>query len=177
MVWDLRTTEVNRNQSTRGPVNCPNYVNKAKKVDQRFHGVARHQVGPIERKLASLGDLQCLVLGQFGEASQHVHDLLHKLATLKAQSVGRAIGRPVSDQERASFLHSYRRHLSITAVRSQAQCLLARTGHLGQGAADAAARRKVVRETSDRNRKDMAAHFEAFVRGRRHHNIGGLHLH
>ena len=72
------------------------YSDKAKKVDQKFHGSEKQEIGPIERKLQSLGELQCLVLGQFGEGSQHVHALLEKLSHLKAASLSRAIGRPVS---------------------------------------------------------------------------------
>ena len=75
------------------------------------------------------------------------------------------------------FLHGYRRRLSITAVRAQAQCLLSRTGHLGQAAREAANRRKVVREQVDRAKEDIAVHFEAHVRGRRLHHVGRLHLH
>ena len=45
--------------------------------------------------MESLGELQCLVLGQFGEASQHVHDLLAKLASLKAQAHSRNIQQQV----------------------------------------------------------------------------------
>ena len=107
------------------------YRDKAKRIDMRYYGTEKTARGPLEQKLESLGELQCLVLGQFGEASQHTHDLLVKLASLKAQGHSRKIGRAISDHERAMFLHGYRRRLSITAVRAQAQCLLARTGHLG----------------------------------------------
>ena len=141
--------------------------------DQRFHGTERHQIGLVEVKLNSYGDLQCLVLGQFGEGSQHVHDL----ASQKAATHSRSLGRPASDHERASFLHHYRRHLGIRAVRAQAQCLLARTGHLEQGAKDTADRRQVARNLAERSRGEMRAHWEAHVRGRRLHRIGGLHLH
>ena len=82
-----------------------------------------------------------------------------------------------AQHERASFLHHYRRCLGITAVRAQAQCLLARTGHLGQGAKDAADRRQIARNLAERSRGEMRAHWEAHVRGRRLHTVGGLHLH
>ena len=118
------------------------YSDKAKKVDPCFHRTERHQVGPIEQQLNAFGELQCLVLGQFGEGSQHVHDLLQVLATLKSEALSRSTGFPVSDNDRAAILHQYQRRLSITAVRAQAQCLLLRTGHLRQGAKDAANRRK-----------------------------------
>ena len=129
------------------------YSDKAKKVDQRFHGTERHQVGPIEQQLNAFGELQSLVLGQFGEGSQHVHDLLQALATLKAEALSHSTGYPVSNNDRAAILHQYRRRLSITAVRAQAQCLLSRTGHLGQGAKDAADRRQLARGLAERARK------------------------
>ena len=119
----------------------------------------------MERKLDSFGELQCLVLGQYSEGSQHLHDLLDRLATLKAESHSHNIGRAVSDQERALFLHYYRRRLSITAVRAQAQCLLARTGHLSQGVVEAAGCQRVVREKVERRREERAIHWEAPVRG------------
>ena len=153
------------------------YTDKAKAIDQKFHGASKQHVGPVEQKLNSFGNLQCLVLGQFGEASQHVHHLLNKLSTIKAKAHSRAIGRPVSEHERAGILHYFRRRLSIAAVRAQAQCLLARTGHLGDGARQAAQRRKQVRQSAERNRVDMAAHYTAHVRGRGLHQFGGLHLH
>ena len=69
------------------------------------------------------------------------------------------------------------RRLSITAARAKAQCLLARTGHLGQAAREAAARRKVVREQVERGKEDRAIHYEAHVLGRRLRHAGRLHLH
>ena len=74
-------------------------------------------------------------------------------------------------------LNLYKRRLSITAVRAQAQCLLARTGHLSQGARDAAGRRREVRVQVENEREDRAAHWEALVRGRRLHQRGRLHIH
>ena len=62
-------------------------------------------------------------------------------------------------------------------MRAQAQCLLARTGHLSQGAREAAVRRREVREQVEMARVDRAAHWEALVRGRRLHNVGRIHLH
>ena len=140
------------------------YSDKAKRIDGRYHGTALTEKGPVERKLDSLGDLQSLVLGQFGEGSQQLHGLLEKLANLRAEGQSRSIGQPVSSQERALFLHHIRRRLSITAVRAQAQCLLAKTGHLSQGAREAAGRRRVVREQAERAREDRAVHWEALFR-------------
>ena len=134
------------------------YREKAKKIDQKYNNCQNGNTGPVERKLESLGELQCLVLGQFGEASQDLHILLEKLSHLKAQCVGRSLGRPVSDHERALFLHQYRRKLGITAVHSQAQCM-------------------PVREEAEKDRADRVAHWAAHVRGRGLLTRGGLHLH
>ena len=45
------------------------------------------------------------------------------------------------------------------------------------GASDAAARRKVIRETSERKKSDFRAHLKALVRMCRLNNIRGPHLH
>ena len=68
------------------------YRDKAKRIDIKYHNSGGSEVGPVERKLESLGELQCLVLGQFGEGSQNLHDLLEELATVKAQAHSRSIG-------------------------------------------------------------------------------------
>ena len=62
-------------------------------------------------------------------------------------------------------------------MRAQAQCLLLRTGHLGQAAREAANRCRVVREQVDRAKEDIAVHFEAHVCGHRLRHVGRLHLH
>ena len=148
----------------------------AQKIDQKYSGTTPGQVGPMEQRLIEFGDLQCLVAGQFGEVSQHVHDLLGTLATYKAGHISRRDGRPVSDSERGLILHHLRRRLSVGIIRAQSVCMLARLGHMLPGAKDAARRRQISKHREVSNRKDFTAHWEAYVRGRRLHDIGRLHL-
>ena len=61
------------------------YRDKARKIDQKYNNCEIGVSGPVERKLDSLGELQCLVLGQYGEASLDLHILLEKLSHVKAK--------------------------------------------------------------------------------------------
>ena len=46
----------------------------------KYCGTNDDKVGPVSQKLSSYGDLMCLVVGAFGEASEDVHLLIHSLA-------------------------------------------------------------------------------------------------
>ena len=48
------------------------------------------EVGPLVQRLETWGELQGLVVGQFGEGSQHLHKLLKVLAEAKVLSDARA---------------------------------------------------------------------------------------
>ena len=69
-------------------------------------------------------------------------------------------GRPLSDKESGRILGQYRRVLSVTFVRSQAACLVARVGHLGQAARECIRRRRVAMA------EGAAAYHAANIRGR-----------
>ena len=45
------------------------YVAKARATDRAYCGTAEGTVGPVERKLASMGEVEGLVVGAFGEVS------------------------------------------------------------------------------------------------------------
>ena len=64
------------------------------------------------------------------------------------------------------YLDRYRRILSCAFVRATESCLLARLGHLDAGAREAAQRRQVTVREEERDRREEAAHFQAYVRGR-----------
>ena len=49
------------------------YVAKARNTDRVYCGTIQGTVGPVERKLASMGEVKGLVLGAFGEASEATH--------------------------------------------------------------------------------------------------------
>ena len=55
------------------------YNDKAHKIDKTYGNTPENQTGPVETKLNSYGDLLGLVVGQFGEVSQDLHNLLISL--------------------------------------------------------------------------------------------------
>ena len=54
----------------------------------------------------------------------------------------------------------------MTFVKSQAACMVARMGHIGEAARECAARRRVAMVEDERMRMEAAAFFSAHVRGR-----------
>ena len=52
------------------------YRGKLAALDSKYHGVSNGQVGPLVQRLETWGELQGLVVGKFGEGSQHLHKLL-----------------------------------------------------------------------------------------------------
>ena len=117
-----------------------------------------------------------LIVVQYGETSQGVHELGDAIATSRAEYLSRAEGRPLSLNERSVILAAYRRRLSVIGVRSQAKCLLERMGHISQGAAAAAERRQGAMRTEQAARKERQSHYEAYIRGKKLTNRGNLCL-
>ena len=60
----------------------------------------------------------------------------------------------------------YRRVLSVVFVRSQAACMVARMGHLGEAARECAGRRREAMREGERMRLEAAAYYSAHMRGR-----------
>ena len=85
-------------------------------------------------------------------------------------------GRTLSDFETSQILQYYRRRLSICSVRAQASCLLARLGHFGHQASQAAKRQDKARGVEEASKQEMRSHWEASVRGRRISRVGFLHI-
>ena len=139
------------------------YVRKCRNIDRKYCGAGPDEVGPLEQHLRGYRDLMGLVVGQYGEISQDLHDLVSHMADSKAKFLSYSRGKPMSENERSSVLSGIRRRLSVVAVRAQAQCLLARMGHLGVGAAQAAEHRSRVRGVADAER-ERQAHHEAYER-------------
>ena len=65
-----------------------------------------------------------------------------------------------------SYFGQIRRVLSVTFVRAQACCLLARVGYLGEGDKLAADRRVLARATEESRHRERQAIYLAHVRGR-----------
>ena len=141
-----------------------------------FSTTVGHQ-GPLGARFEELcGDsgLQNLVVGRFGDSSEHLHLLIKGMAEARALFVSRSAGRPLSDNETGVILSSYRRILSCRFIRSQESCLLARLGHMDDGARQAAGRRRLRMREEEMARHEAAAYHTAYVRGRGVHRAGQL---
>ena len=84
--------------------------------------------------------LHSLVLGRFGEASQHVHPLVKEMAEGRSLNLAQTWGKPKSAGVTAATTSTYWRILSCKFIRSIEGCLLARMGHMDRGAREAAGR-------------------------------------
>ena len=153
------------------------YRNSLAKLDQQYHGTAVGHQGPLGARFEELcGDsgLQNLVVGRFGESSEHLHLLIKGMAEARALFVSRSAGRPLSDNETGVILASYRRILSCRFIKSQESCLLARLGHMDEGARQAGGRRRLRMREEEMARHEAAAYHTAYVRGRGVHRAGQL---
>ncbi len=142
------------------------YRRKVVTIDQQVLGTNRDQVGPLQRRLESFGELQGLVVGAFGEGSEDLHSLVQTLGESRLRAQGLAQGREGSDAELGVIIGQIRRTLSTTAVRAQALCLLSRLSHMGDGARMAAKRRGWARREDERMRAERRAQWVVNVMGR-----------
>ena len=55
------------------------YRRKLAVLDRKFNGVREGEVGPFVRKLESIGKLEGLAVGPWGEASKDLHSLVKVL--------------------------------------------------------------------------------------------------
>ena len=122
------------------------------------------------------GGLSGLVVGQLGECSQDLHDLLLRFAEERAANLGRAQGIPLSNNQQALILQQFRRRLSVCAIRAQSACLLSSLSHYGESAHQSAQRRALYISRDEASRRDLRVHFEAQVRSPRHRHVGLLHI-
>ena len=127
-----------------------------------------------EIKLFPNSGLQNIVVGRFCDSSEHLHLLIKGMAEARALFVSRSAGRPLSDNETGVILSSYRRILSCRFIRSQESCLLARLGHMDDGARQAAGRRRLRMREEEMARHEAAAYHTAYIRGRGVYRAGQL---
>ena len=123
---------------------------------------------------ACRGLVKSSVSGQYGEISQDFHVLLNQLASAKAKHISLLEGRPLSVSEQGLLLHHLRRRLSVSIVTAQSRCLLSRLNHMAPAAKEAAKKRAYSKHRQELEEKDRLFHFEAFVKGRRLHDLGVL---
>ena len=142
------------------------YKRKLAAIDSQYYHTAVGATGPLVQRLESMGELLCLVVGAFGEVSEDLERTIKAIAESRALYLSRESGQPVSEARAGWILGQYRRLLSCLFIRSQASCLLARMGHLGEGAKECAARRRVAMAEEERMRKEGEAFFSAHIRGR-----------
>merc|ERR1712240_668162 len=69
------------------------YVAKARATDQAYCGTPDGTVGPVERKLASMGEVEGLVVGAFGEVSAATHALISHMAVSRVQVADEGLWR------------------------------------------------------------------------------------
>ena len=142
------------------------YRRKLSIIDRKFHGTEPGRTGPLVRRLESYGKLECLVVGPWGEGSKDLHSLIRVLGESRVAYEARAQGKPASDKELGSVIGQIRRVLSVTFVRAQSACLLARLGYLGEGARSAADRRMLAKRMEEARRLERQANHSAHIRGR-----------
>ena len=141
------------------------YRKKARKVDQEVLGLAEGEKGPVERRLDDFGGLLGLCFGAWGEASEGVHQLVQSLAESRLKYQGLQRGRPGSDQELGLLVGQVRRRLSLTAVKSQVDCLLAKLHQVGPGNAQLAKKRSWAILEDQRMARERGAQWMRRVEG------------
>ena len=146
------------------------YLKKAREADRR-QGVQEGQVGRVEEKLVSLGDVRGIVVGQWGEVSMATHYLLDDLAKNRVRVKGPSTGKRgllrSEAAEMAMAISGLRRRVGVMAVRCQASSLLGRLEGLGPGGAAARGRRDQALELERTCRREEAAHRLATRQGHR----------
>ena len=146
------------------------YVSKARATDEQYCGTPKGSIGPVERKLASLGEVKGIVFGAFGEGSQPLHDLIHHLAISRVRFAGPQIGKRGqlrSEQAEIAITTSFlRRTLSVCGVKGQASTLLGRLEVLGPGTAMAVHRRNASLQQERRWAELRRAHALSVKQGR-----------
>ena len=165
------------------------YLRKARQVDQQFcgtpapppliQGTQQQQaraIGPVERRLLQFGEVQGWCFGAFGEASEGVHHLVERLAEARleiaeTQPHQRGLLRSRA-AEKAGLVAYVRRTLSLVCVKEQARLLLGRLRLLGDGAGEAARRRKRAAQLEVEVVRERQAQAVGFLQGRSIRRLG-----
>ena len=122
------------------------YVSKARQADRLYGGNQVGETGKVERKLLSFPKVEGIIFGNWGEASEAVHNLVEVLATSRVRVMMPQMsrkGRMMSEEgSKAQAVGYIRRRLGVSAVKAQCLSLLGRLEGLGPGTMMAAKRRK-----------------------------------
>ena len=133
------------------------YTRKARAIDREYGGAPRpppqlqgaqqvpREVGRVEARLLTYGRVTGWVFGAWSEASEPVHSMVQRVAEARLEVADLQPGVRGAPKPRAAQLAGLvghvRRKLSISAVQQTSRLLLDRLQLLGEGAAEAAARR------------------------------------
>ena len=158
------------------------YGKKARAVDWEHCGTPRpvrnpagqpqpvRQIGPVEARLVSFGQVQGWVFGAFGECSEEVHQLVQRLAKAKVAKADTEPGYRATGKSKEAQLSAevafLRRRLSMTAVREQARLLIDRLQLLGDGAGQAARRREFAERSRRAEAQERRAQQVCLMQGR-----------
>ena len=160
--WEKRAVDVRAGQIQQ------EYVKKARGADRR-QGVPEGEIGAVEAKLISLGEVQGVICGNFGEVSEPTHSLISAMATSRVRVAGPSRGRRgvmrSEDAERAMAVSAIRRRVGVATVRAQVSSLVGRLDTLGPGWTAASGRRKETAELERRWRAEVQAHALATRQG------------
>ena len=115
------------------------------------------------------------MVGQWGEGSKDLHHFIQVCAESRVAHLTRATGRQESEHLLGLIVGQYRRLLSVTAVRAQAMCLLARVGLITPAAKEAAARRTVAMQMEEEMRRDRRVQWITSLAGPGSARRGGRH--
>ena len=95
-----------------------------------------------------------MVVGYWGEVTTDLDRIIRAVAEARVLHLAREAGRPITDAWMGQVLGQHRRSLNAAFVRAQSACLVSSMGHLGLGAREAVARRKVAAEQEHRLRRE-----------------------
>ena len=93
--------------------------------------------GPVERKLASLGPVQPLVVGHYGEMGGFVDELLELAAVAGATKHWKSMRCRDPDVARGIIMQVLRRSWGMAAFRENARLIVRRLGRVGDARASA----------------------------------------
>ena len=141
------------------------YRRALERLDREHRGTAPGETGALVARLQGYGELLCLVFGAWGDCSEDLHSLVQICAESKVEHLCRSTGRPEMEGQLSVITSQYRRLLSTTMVRAQAQCLISRVGVISPQAREAARRRDVAGRMERELREDRRAHWMASLRG------------
>ena len=133
------------------------YVAKAIKTDRKYNNTPRGEKGPLQSRLEEYGEIQALVIGPRGEASKHVHGLVHSLAEIAAEKTWKEMGATSITLARDVWEYKMVRQLGILCVRENAKLIRERLAMQFGDWASAASRRTAA----ERNQRTMADEYAA----------------